>query len=139
MPSLREPIKGEVSRIIDKYSVILNVGRIDNVVAGMDFVIYTEGEEIYDSKGKSLGKIEHVKAKVEVVHVQERLSIAESSEFESLPTLDAISGAMTKIGGTYRKALPVSDADVLELEKTDMAVRVGDKVRQLEPTSPIEE
>ena len=134
---LWEPITGTVVRIVDEYTVIIDVGYEDGVTLGMKFVIYTEGQNIYTPRGKKLEKIEYPKAKVEVVHVQKKLSLAQSSEFVSEMASEKIAKAlasMATISGRRRKELPVDANAIQKLTPVDMKVKVGDKVRQIEPT-----
>lgn len=69
-----ERIEGVVSAIIDDRIIVINRGEKDGVKEDMTFAIFTVGEELTDSKtGESLGNFEHVKVKVEVIHVQEKM------------------------------------------------------------------
>ena len=78
-----EPIKGNVAKIMDEYTVILNIGFKSKVEEGMRFIIYTERDEKFDPiSGTNLGKFENVKAKVKVINVAENYSIARSDEYE---------------------------------------------------------
>ncbi|NQE04351.1 hypothetical protein C5S32_00635 [ANME-1 cluster archaeon GoMg1] len=66
-------IEGKVAEIVDEYTVVINRGQEHGVEEDMRFVIYEPGEEIKDPEtDESLGKFEYVKAKVEVVNVQEK-------------------------------------------------------------------
>ncbi len=73
---MTKTIEGKVIRILDEYSLVINVGRIDGVIDGMVFVIFTQsGDEIKDpDSGEVLGKLENVKDYVSVVHIQDRFS-----------------------------------------------------------------
>ena len=76
MPVLR----GEVAAIIDDTRVVLNVGKDSGVRKGFRFVIYTEVPgHLYDALGTDLGPLEIPKAEVEVIDVQEKLSIAKNT------------------------------------------------------------
>jgi hypothetical protein len=72
---MKELIEGKVAAIIDDFTIVINRGNRDGVEDGGYFVIFKLGEEIRDSEtGESLGIFEIVKARVEVRHVQEKMS-----------------------------------------------------------------
>lgn len=72
----------KVASVESEFRVVLNAGAVDDVKVGMTFVIFELGDVIEDpDSGEPLGQLEKVKGKVEVVHVQEKLSVAQSSEF----------------------------------------------------------
>lgn len=74
-------IRGKIIKIEDEYTVIIDLTEKHRVKEGMIFIVYGEGEEILDSKGKSLGKIEYPKAKVYIINVSKNFSVAESNEW----------------------------------------------------------
>jgi len=76
-------IKGKVVKIINEYQVIVDAGYEDGVTKDMNFIIYQEGEEIKDpDTKKSLGKLEHVKARIKPIHIQNKFSTMETTEKE---------------------------------------------------------
>lgn len=71
-----ERIQGKVAEIIDEYTVVINRGYKHGVEEGMQFVIYELCKEIKDpDTGEVLGQWERIKAKVEVINVQEKISM----------------------------------------------------------------
>jgi len=127
MPEL---LRGQVAKVLSPYKVLINLGRINNVKKGMKFVIYEEGEMIKDPATKEdLEKLELVKGYVEVTHVQERMSIAESFEtekriyrpFESLWPKEEITV-------TEKKELTTEEIE----EPKPSPLKEGDLVRQIE-------
>lgn len=119
------PIRGEIAEIIDKYTVVLNIGRLATVTKGMKFVVYSETEHIFDKSGKDLGVLEISKAELEVVDVQENLSIAENTAVRDVASsLDAYKALR------YREQLRVDEKQIRNLA-VDMTVVKGDKVRQV--------
>lgn len=75
------------------WNAILNVGKLDGVREGQDFIIFTLGEEILDpANGQSLGRYEIVRGRGEVVHLQERLCTVRSLETKktTAPTVNAL-------------------------------------------------
>lgn len=132
-----KPIMATVVKIIDEYTVIIDAGYKEGVSFGMNFVIYAEGEEIQDLNGNSLGKLEFPKARVEVTHVQEKLSIAKSIEERVYTSVEQIAKALEGFSYSSRKELPVNKGSVERVALVDMKVKVGDKVRQIElPAEP---
>lgn len=135
-----EPLKGNVARIMDEYTVILNIGFKSKVEEGMRFIIYTERDEIFDPiSGAALGKFENVKAKVKVINVAENYSVARSDEYEytgGIASATAANIAATLAG--YRqieinKKLPLDEEtkrSIVQFEK-DAVIHEGDLVRQI--------
>ena len=125
-------IEGKVAGIVDEYTVVINQGHKDGVEEDMRFVIYEPGEEIKDpDTDKSLGKFEYVKAKVEVVNVQEKFSTAETYETHTM-TMPAIQALAQLSGQTSRNELPLDNDTKAGLQKRPRTfVKIGDLVRQI--------
>src|SRR5262249_52570621 len=72
------PIRGKVAQILNSRNLVINVGSRDGVVVGMYFdVLDPKGEDIKDpDTGEVLGSVERPKVRVQIVQVQERLSVA---------------------------------------------------------------
>ena len=71
-------LEGKVAKILGKGEIVLNRGRSHGVRQGMLFEIFApEGEEVWDpDTGETLGTVEDVKAKAEVIEVKEKLAVA---------------------------------------------------------------
>ena len=128
-----EGIEGKVAKIMDEYTVVINRGSEHGVEEDMRFVIYEPGDEIKDpDTDKSLGKFEHVKAKVEVTNVSEKFSTAKTYETHTM-TMPALQEAIVRVTGqTMRNELPLDEktrAGLPERKKT--LVKIGDLVRQV--------
>jgi hypothetical protein len=138
---LPAPIEGKIVRILDEYTVVINVGRLHGVNEGMPFVIYSPSEEdIKDpDTGKSLGCLEIVKGYVRATHVQENLThcVAEpvETEGEAVPEIHTLSAAMAA-EAMGLKARAESRLNVNPLQVSGVAkggsISVGDRVRSLE-------
>jgi len=91
-----EEIKGQIAKVVDPYTVVINRGYEHGVEGGMCFIIYTIGDEIIDPEnGMSLGEFEYVKAKVKTTYVTERYSVAETYEQDlSAPLENSITSAL---------------------------------------------
>lgn len=71
----------KVSEIIDNKTIVINRGSADNIKKGDTFLIYSIGKEIIDpDSGESLGKLEIVKGKASVLHIQEHITTLKSSQ-----------------------------------------------------------
>ena len=126
-------IKGRILKILDQYKVIVNVGADSGIERNMDFIIYSEGETVKDPESnEDLGRLENVKARVKVSHMQEKFSILESSETETRRPEAA--GAWVEFfsrfsSQTVRKPLPLKAEPETKGEE-EKIVKVGDLVRQ---------
>jgi hypothetical protein len=123
----RSPIKGKVIRILSPDSFIVDIGSKDGTKREMGLVIYEEGQDIFGLDGKSLGKIEFVKASLRITHVQENFSVAESAETEDATT---ISGSIAT-SLTFKKSLPVAQKQIDPLTSFDKTIKKGDLVRSI--------
>lgn len=63
----------------DEMTLVLNVGSVDKIAAGQRFLIYSEGEELFDPiTEESLGRLEIVRGTGKALHVQERMTTVRS-------------------------------------------------------------
>ena len=128
-----EEIEGKVAKIMDEYTVVINRGSEHGVEEDMRFVIYEPGDEIKDpDTDKSLGKFEHVKAKVEVTNVSEKFSTAKTYETHTM-TMPALQEAIVRVTGqTMRNELPLDEETREGLpERKKTLVKIRDLVRQV--------
>ncbi len=73
---MTEFLHGHIVRILDDQRLVINLGMEQGVSVGDHFFIYEEGDEISDPQtGESLGRLELLKAEVEAVHVQEKITL----------------------------------------------------------------
>lgn len=74
----------KVAGILEEdFKIVINKGSRDGIFPNHEFLIYEMGEEIRDPDTNiSLGRIEIVKGKGKVHHIQDRITILESTEFE---------------------------------------------------------
>ncbi len=142
---MAEVIAGKVAKIIDEYSLIINVGRKDGVSEGMVFVVYAEGDEVKDpDTGRSLGKWEIIKGRIVAAHVQELLSMCSArpvppSDKDVDPRTQTLSAAMIAVSlasgeRTRGPRLNVSKADISGMPAVG-PIGVGDRVRSVEAPS----
>jgi len=130
---LSELLKGRVAKILAPHKIVINIGRNDGVQTGMKFVVYEEGEMINDPEtGEPLEKLELVKGTVEVTHLQDKISIAESFEVEKrvYSPLAPIAQFVPR-EYTVKVKEKLTEAEVEEPKPSPL--KVGDLVRQLSP------
>lgn len=127
-------IEGKVAQIIDRYTIVINRGKSDEVENDMRFIIYEKGDEITDpDSGKSLGIFENIKMKVKIVNVNENISTAKSDEKYRVTTPSSFN--LNYLGSSSRteiKELPLDQETREKLVNHKMSgVKIGDLVRQI--------
>ena len=82
----------KVANIIDEYTIVINKGASQGIKVGANFLIYGIGDEILDPEsGESLGNLELVRGIGTAIHVQDKISIIESTKtHKSAPTIRRI-------------------------------------------------
>ncbi len=142
-----EKIEGKVARILDEYSIVINVGRNNGVVNGMVFAVFVQSnEEVKDpDSGEVLGKLENIKEHVFVAHVQDKFSTcvagekdAPCGEHESHEA-QTLSGAMMAESMTARPGNSRISNEKLNVNTSEITgvpqlgpISVGDMVRAVE-------
>ena len=73
-------IRGKVARILTSRQLVINVGSENGVEIGMKFdVLDPKGDDIKDpDTGEILGSVNRPKVRVEIIEVQNRLSVAQT-------------------------------------------------------------
>ena len=127
-------IEGKVAQIIDRYTIVINRGKSDEVENDMRFIIYEKGDEITDpDSGESLGIFENIKMKVKIVNVNENISTAKSDEKYKVTTPSSLN--FNYLGSSSRteiKELPLDQDTRDKLFNQKMSgVKIGDLVRQI--------
>ncbi len=134
-------IKGRIAQILSDTEVILNIGSLDGVKPNMEFVIYSEGERVFDPQsGTDLGVIENVKGRVISTNVQEKITRAVTQSYsvtvpslvESLSAASSMSASfMGRHTETRQVKLKVRQEQLKPLRDFDSTVAVGDFVREV--------
>ncbi|MEE9260112.1 MAG: hypothetical protein V3U40_03240 [Candidatus Scalindua sediminis] len=140
-------IEGKVAKILDEYSMVINVGRNDGVTEGMVFVIFTQsGNEIKDpDTGETLGTLENVKDYVSVAHIQDKFATCVAKEVKKIHKEGEISGAQTLSGAMMAEAMSARPegskigTEKLNVNTSQIAgvpqlgpISVGDRVRSVD-------
>ena len=140
---MTEPIRGKIARVLNAQEIALNVGTAKGVTVGMAFDVMGTSEDINDpDTGEALGTIERPKARVEITHTQEKLSVARtyratqphsgSSSELSIPAFGPVARALIPPSWVekYEKPRKIQETwDVLNAE--DRPVKTGDPVVQV--------
>ena len=85
---------GLVAKIIDERRVVLNKGSRDHISNGDRFIVFNLGGEIHDPEtGESLGILEEIKGKGEVIHVQDHMCTIQTYESDIVPVPQLTTGA----------------------------------------------
>lgn len=132
-------VEGKIARILDEYTVVINIGRTQGVYEGMPFVIFSvSDDEVKDpDSGESLGRLETVKGYVAATHVQEKISICTVQSLskpgaEGETKVQTLSGAMMAESLGYRtgteERLNVNPSQISGLARGG-PISVGDRVR----------
>lgn len=102
-----------VAQVIDDYKVVINRGADDGIKEGMRFLVYGIGDEVIDPEtDEPLGRLELVRGKGKVIHVQPRFATIESIEQTRIP------GANRRIRDPLR-LFGYSSAALGSIEETD--------------------
>ena len=118
----------KVIRIVDEYSVLINVGAEDGIAKDDLLEIFSVGTEIKDPEtGNTIGTFDTIKAVVVADTVYDKFCLCKNHDFTSFAT---VFGAIPSALGQSRKVLQVNPADIIPLpDDHDHTVYVGDKVR----------
>ena len=129
-------IEGKVAKILDKHTLVANVGESDGVEEGMHFLIYQPGEQILDpDTNEVLGKAPDVeKAEVVADEVKENMTVMKSDTI----TYTRIKNPMNfQVPGLFKKKKEtVTERKELDTEKRvpedRSKVKEGDSIRHIE-------
>jgi hypothetical protein len=142
-----EKIEGKVAKILDEYSIVINVGRDNDVVNGMVFVVFVQSDdEVKDpDSGETLGKLEHVKDYIFVSHVQDKFSTCAAGEKEASAGEHESQGAQTLSGAMMAESMTVRpgggriSSEKLNINTSQVTgvpqlgpISIGDMVRAVE-------
>lgn len=139
-------IRGKVARVLNTREIAINIGTTHGTTVGMYFdVMDANGEDIRDpDTNEVLGPIERPKVRVQVIHAQEKLSVATTSQTKGVNTSDLVDlatlAAIPTLGPVARSLIVTPRKPYAPLEKTvatadvtnenDNCVEIGDPVVQ---------
>lgn len=128
------PLVGKIAQIIDESKFVINLGSKAGVEIGQQFIIYQEGDEIFDPETKeSLGKLELPKGTIIVEHVQEQLSIAATKPVESKTERKTLSEMMVDASVQTEESLEKLNVDQTNIHPQGRIspIKAGDWVRSI--------
>lgn len=115
-------MKGNVSEIIDQYTIAINIGKDKGVSNGMKFHVLEPNITIKDPQTEeTLGEFDYIKATVEVITVYEKFSLAKSCE-----TITTFVLPFPTITSEKRKKL------LADSYRVNMKIEIGDHIRLIE-------
>lgn len=81
----------KVMSVVDKYTIVMNKGENSGISVGDKFIVVGIGGDMIDPDTKeNLGKLEIVRGKVVVTHIQEKISTLKSYEYFRGPDIKEI-------------------------------------------------
>lgn|SRR5574344_361463 len=118
-----------VVRVISETQVVLNVGLEDGIKENTNFIIYVlDPDDIIDPITKvNLGKLEIVKGKGRVIHLQEKMCTIESSQMKPSERI------ITRSGNPYGRMLGAFSTETEEHSTPEIEpfrnVEINDKAK----------
>ena len=128
-------VTGRIVRIIDEYTLVADIGLEHGVAVGDDYVVVQPVEPVTEPEtGAELGVWEMVKARLVVVHAQEKIST-----LMPLPEQPAHATVLSERMAWNSQGAPIGSRDVaLPVDRTQMAgrrrtdlIRVGDTIKSV--------
>lgn len=131
-----EILRGRIAAFLSQSKVAINIGLEDGVKEGMNFIIYEEGELIFDPETHDpLEKIELIKGKIEITSVQEKISIGGSFAIIAGELLESYMDLLSPLARVGRmmssKRVEKSLTDAVISQSHPGPIIVGDLVRQV--------
>ena len=138
----------KVARVVSPTELILAAGADDGVQEGMEFVVYSLSDMVYDPETQEdLGRIEIVKARLIAAHGQEKITIARTKSKVVKRVIDPMGemfNLITGSGSAYARrevfeevSEKMTVAHEAAIPASDLVVRVGDLARTVTKTMPV--
>lgn len=119
---------GNVIRIIDNRTILVNVGHEDLSV-GQTVQVYEPGVEIKDLDGSVLCNYSFVKDELEVIRVESLYSVCQKQESITETYNPFVLSPLLETKKTKYIPLNIDEADIQELNPKDSKVRIGDPIK----------
>ena len=134
-------IKAKVAKVLDNRTIIINAGSDKNVQLGMKFLVSSASNtEVVDPDTKDIiGSIAIPKIKVSITRVDEKYSVAETYEYNTVNVGGNMQSGIAlssmfqppKLVKKY-KTFDFEDTQKKEIEKEKSIVNVGDIAEEVE-------
>ena len=121
---------GKVIRILDKYTLLVNVGK-STLKVGDKIQVYESGEEIRNLDDSIIGHYVFIKDELDVVQTEDNYSICRKEKIiqRSTTSILALSPLLDDLT-TTKEPLNINNADISPISHvTDKLVHIGDSVR----------
>lgn len=132
-PELKEKygpkIIGQVIRILDEHTVIINIG-LGDVRMGESLQIYEYLGDLFGPDKQNYGSFEYVKAEVEVIRIEDKYSICKTEKVTGPSNISLALSPLLERPSTHRIDLPVDKADISPLKPKDRKVRINDPIKR---------
>ena len=120
---------GHVIRIIDEYTVIVDVGK-SRLSVGDIIQIYSLGEPIIGLDGKELCKYVAVKDTLDVIDVQNEYSVCQKNkEVTRKINFNIPLSPLLEQTFSEREALSVNDDEIQHMSHIDNKIHIGDFIK----------
>lgn len=122
---------GHVIRIIDKYTVIIDVGK-DSLSLGKKVQIYALGDPLYNLSGEEISRFVHVKDTLKVTDVQSGYSVCKKLKTMTRKTGFSLAlSPLLEADEEYEtpEVLNVIETEIEALSPVDPMIHVGDAVK----------
>lgn len=125
-------LKGKILTILDKNRLIVDIGFNQDIKKDMRFFVYELGDEIRDPLTNELiDRLEIIKHRLKVIHIQEKFSIMRSNEYLAPTTLSILAASRNE--SPIRKLKPfllIENIDTNDETHQKKAIKIGDLVRE---------
>lgn len=118
---------GNVIRIIDNRTLLVNVGR-DDLSVGQTIQVYEPGEKIIDLDGAILSNYNFIKDELEVIQVEDTYSVCQKQKIITKNISFALS-PLLETKKTEYIPLNIDESEIQELKPKDPLVRIGDPIK----------
>lgn len=114
-----------VINILDNYTIVVNIGADDGVKNGQEFLVVGIGELLRDpNTGEPLEQLEIVRGRVQVTHVQKKITTLRSCDFIRENEKREITRVRSSGGGLLTLTMPQETT-------TESIVPAVERLRQL--------
>lgn len=120
---------GNVIRILDKNTLIINSGTDAEMELGDIIQVYEFGEELKDLDGSILANFEHVKGELEIIRVEPSFSVCRSNKTIKRTVQPFSLSPILEREITEPVPLRVDETQIRPLKPSDPIIRVGDPVK----------
>ncbi len=122
----KSPI-GKVIRILDKYTLLVDVGN-DTLTVGSRIQVYEPVEMIKTPDGTELGFYNYIKDTLDVIRVEDHFSICRKNETVS-KTVPFVLSPLLEHRISEDVPLKISESDIQALSPKEPLIKIGDPIK----------